>query len=145
SRELGQRRLEGDTLGILGSVYRQMHRDADAVEQLHEALAISRETGDRRLEIDTHNSLGETVLSMGQAEDAVAHHATAHHLARQPGDRLEQARALKGLALACSTHGDRERAFQYGAQALAIYTELDMPAAARVREQLGLDPAEAGG
>jgi tetratricopeptide (TPR) repeat protein len=145
SRELGQRRLEGDTLRILGSVYRQLHRDADAVEHLHEALAISRETGDRRLEIDTHNTLGETVLNLGRASDAVAHHKTAHDLADGTGDRLEQARALDGLAVAFFNRGDNERARRYGHRALAIYTELDMPAAGRVRERLGLDAAEANG
>lgn len=136
SRELNYRRLEGDTLGILGSVYRRLDRDADALEHLEQALAISRETGDRRLEIDTRNSLGETLLSMGRTEAAAVHHGAARDLAGQTGDREEHARALEGLAQVSRRQRHPDRARQELAEALALYTELELPAAERVRAAL---------
>ena len=136
SRELSERRLEGDTLGILGSVYRRLERDGEALEHLGQALAISRQTGDRRLEMDTRNTLGETLLSLDQAQLAATHFSSALDLAGETGDRNEHGRALEGLARISHEQGDLDQARRHWHDALAIYIELDVPDADRVRARL---------
>jgi hypothetical protein len=105
-------------------------------------LAIAREIGDRSLESQALNGLGETLRAIGRAPEAAARHAAALGLARETGDRHEEARSHDGLAAA---FGDPTAAREHHEQAMAIYTDLEVPEAAAspaaTRTQAGADRA----
>ncbi len=136
SREIGNRRLEAEALTTLGSVYRRLWRYPEALDHLDLALSTTREIGDRGLEAETLNTLGETLCATRRPEPARVRHQAALILAEEIGNRQEQARALDGLAGALHAAGSSARAREHWRAALAIYTELDVPEAAQVRERL---------
>jgi tetratricopeptide (TPR) repeat protein len=136
-RETGDRGGEASALGALGAAYARMKRFAEALEHLHPALAIAREISDRGVETETLNTLGETLRAVEQPGPALERHRGALALTRQTGDRYEQARALDGIGAALLALGRVAQARQNWRRALAAYERLDVPEAARVREQLG--------
>jgi Flp pilus assembly protein TadD len=95
-----------------------------------------RESGDRIGEAEALNGVGEILLSTGQPEQARAEHETALALASQIGDVYEQARAHNGLAAAIQAAGDVVLARYHRRRALDLYSELGVPEADSVRDQL---------
>jgi len=81
-------------------------------------------------------SLGEAAQLAGQTADAVAHHTAAYTIATGIGTRDQQARAHAGLGQAHQTLGDLARARQHYRQALALYSDLGVPEADRIRTRL---------
>jgi tetratricopeptide (TPR) repeat protein len=115
---------------------RRSCRTETAADHLREALAGYRELGDRAGERVALNRLGEVQLAVGQPGDALDQQAAALNLATECGSRLEQARALEGLGHAHRALGDEDGADRHWQAALALYTDLDVPEAARVRARL---------
>jgi len=136
SREYNHRRNEGFALGGLGQVHLGLGHYAAALEHHEKANAIGREVGDRLLQTEALNSLGDTLRAMGNPSAALERHHEALDLAHQTGDRPEEARALEGLAHALHGTGDRERAERHWRDALAIYTDMHLPQADRLRAHL---------
>lgn len=136
SREYNHRRNEGYALGALGQVYLGLRQYVAAVEHLELARAIGSEVGDRLLETEALNSLGDTLRCMGNLSSALERYGEALELARQTGDRPEEARALEGTAHALRDEGESAQAEQLWWQALAIYTDMHLPQADRVRATL---------
>jgi tetratricopeptide (TPR) repeat protein/transcriptional regulator with XRE-family HTH domain len=135
SRASGYRNLEARALTKLGDLRRHQGRTEAATEHLHEALAKCRELEDRDGEAVALNSLGEVQLAEGRPDDARGQHAAAIGLATDSGNRLERARAHEGLgnAYAPADSGEADRQWR---AALAIYADLGIPQAARVRARL---------
>ncbi len=67
SREIGDRRGEGDRLGNLGLAYSDLGEPRKAIEFYEQALKISREIGDRRGEGSRPGQPGECLLGSGRA------------------------------------------------------------------------------
>jgi tetratricopeptide (TPR) repeat protein len=120
-RELGDRDGEAWTVEGLGALHNALGEPELAAERYWQALEIFREIEDRDGEAYALNGLGETA-------DAV-HHSEALAVATEIGAIDQQARAHAGLGRALNSREHLE-------QALALYTDLDSPAADAVRRLL---------
>jgi tetratricopeptide (TPR) repeat protein/transcriptional regulator with XRE-family HTH domain len=136
ARAGGYRHREVIALTVLGELRLHQGRTEAAADHLREALAGYRELGDRAGEGVALNRLGEVQLAVGRPGDALDQQAAALDLATECGSRLEQARAHDGLGNAHHTLGDAGSADRHWRAALAIYADLDVPEAARVRARL---------
>jgi tetratricopeptide (TPR) repeat protein/transcriptional regulator with XRE-family HTH domain len=136
SRADGYRRHENRALTRLGDLRRHQGRTEAAAGHLRTALALCGELEDRDGEAVALNRLGEVHLADGRPGDARDQLSAALGLATENGNRLEQARARDGLGHAYHALGDAAEASRHWQEALAIYTDLDIPEAAQVRARL---------
>ena len=70
-REIGDRRGEGADLGNIGSAYRDLGENSEAMKCYEQALAIHRETGDRRGEVKTLRNLALVCAEFGMVDEAM--------------------------------------------------------------------------
>ncbi|WP_373320458.1 tetratricopeptide repeat protein [Virgisporangium aurantiacum] len=131
-RHLGNRTGEAWALDSLGALYTRLGQPGRATEHHQQALTIFRETGDRFGEAWALNGLGEAAHTAGRVADALTHHTAA----ADNGDRDERARAHTGLGHAHHTLGNHTLARHHYQHALALYTDLDLPEADRIRTLL---------
>jgi tetratricopeptide (TPR) repeat protein/DNA-binding XRE family transcriptional regulator len=136
SRAGGYRIHEALALTRTGDLRRQQGRPEEAAAHLREALAMYREFGDLAGVAETLNCIGEVQLATGRPGDARDQLTTALGLATENGDKMEQARAHEGLGHARHALGDVSGAGRHWREALALYTDLGVPQAARVRARL---------
>jgi len=127
---------EARALDSLGLVYFWQGRYQQAADHHQQALALFCEIGDRSGEARALNGVGETHHATGQLREAWIQHTAALTLASQIGDRYEQARAHDGLAHTHHATGDPDQARHHWRQALALYTDLDVPEADDVHAHL---------
>jgi len=140
SRADGYRRHENRALTRLGDLRRHQGRTEAAAGHLRTALALCGELEDHDGEAVALNRLGEVHLADGRPGDARDQLTAALGLATENGNRLEQARACDGLGHAYHALGDAAEASRHWQEALAIYTDLDIPQAAQVRARLDGEP-----
>jgi len=141
-RQIGDRAGEAYALTNLGDVYHRQGQYEQAAEHHQQAIALFRETGHQAGEVEALNSVGETHHATGQLRKAVIQHTAALTLATQISDRYELARAHNGLAHTHHTTGDLDQARHHWHEALALYTDLDVPDADDVHAHLtALDQA----
>jgi tetratricopeptide (TPR) repeat protein/transcriptional regulator with XRE-family HTH domain len=133
--EFSDKQGQADALYKLGLVDLRLGRHRQADTHLRQALEYVRELGDQTGEAEVLNSLGELSLATARPTDALARHTSALDLA-EPGDKAEAARAHEGLANAYHARNDPAHARHHWQQALARYTELDAPQAARINQRL---------
>ena len=74
TREIGDRRGEGNSLGNLGNAYADLGQVEKAIGYYEQALGIDREIGDRRGEGAVLGNLGLAYADLGQAEKAIGYH-----------------------------------------------------------------------
>jgi DNA-binding SARP family transcriptional activator/Tfp pilus assembly protein PilF len=135
-RDFGDPMGEASALTDLGRVALRQGRGEQATSQLRQALALYRDLGDQAGEGRALNGLGEALLAAGRAAEARACHADALELCTRASDRSEQANSLDGLGHCAAALGDAGQARRQWEQALALYTELGMPDAERLRARL---------
>ncbi|QXJ25131.1 tetratricopeptide repeat protein [Actinomadura graeca] len=139
-REIGDRIGEADALTNLGLPVRRQGRPRRAADHHLRALALFHEHGDRNGQARALNGLGETLHDLGHDGRARVQHELALAIALETGDRYELARAHTGLAVihlgAPASGHDRDHARHHARQALAIYTDLDVPEARDVQALL---------
>jgi len=136
ARATGNRNREVSALARLGEACLRLGRCEQAASHLRLALALAREIGEREEEADALNGLGEVLLADGQPSLACAQHAAALDLASQIGARLQQARAHHGLARGHEAVFNPGQARPHWQQALAQYTDLKVPEADQVRDEI---------
>jgi tetratricopeptide (TPR) repeat protein len=134
--EFSDRRFEAEVLIELAEVCRRLGRHTEAIEHLDRARDIAREIGEPLVEMAVFNGLGDTLRAMRQTRDGLGHHRSALAMARRMGDRYQLARALDGIAHARHETGHTALARRHWTNALAIFTELEVPEAEQVRGQL---------
>lgn len=139
--EVGYRLGTGYALSYLGVDHQRLRELPTALDHHRQALAIAAESGDRALEAATHNDMAETLLRMGRADQALEHHRTAADLATRTGDAFEQARAQAGTGDVLAVRGEREQARRAWRQALALFTDMGVPEAAKIATKLDSDPS----
>jgi tetratricopeptide (TPR) repeat protein/transcriptional regulator with XRE-family HTH domain len=135
-RQAGYRAYEAVALTRIGDLCLRQGSAGEATGHLQQALGLFREIGDASGEADALNSLGEVFLATGQPGSARTRYAAALSLAGQAGDDYEQARAHYGLGEAGRADGDADEAGRHWRAALAIYEDLGVPQADRVRARL---------
>jgi class 3 adenylate cyclase/tetratricopeptide (TPR) repeat protein len=90
--------------------YLAMHRPAEAVQALNEALGMTRSNVDRNFEAEILRLLGEAQLAQGDTATARETILQAIDLAQSQGARLIELRAATTLARATSTPGQADQA-----------------------------------
>jgi hypothetical protein len=116
----------------LGRTKTLLARPADAVRHHQEALDLFHRHGNRDGETWSLNGLGEAHQAAGNAAAAQANHAQALTVAARTGAHEQEARAHRGLARAGTPH----TASPHYDRAIAIYTELGLPAAEEIQAEL---------
>jgi DNA-binding SARP family transcriptional activator/Flp pilus assembly protein TadD len=133
-RKLGNGSGEGDSLNQIGVVHRLRGEFTEAIHHHEQALELTRDVGDHS-EMEVLNDLGETCLAAGWPDRAREHHTHALRLAVATDQRHQQAKAHNGIAYTLRDV-DPDAAREHWRQALAIYTDLGVPEADRIRAQL---------
>ena len=121
SRDIGDRRGEGNHLGNLGNAYAGLGEMPKAIEHHLQALEISREIGDRRGEGNHLGNLGSAYARLGEVLKAIEHHQQALEISREIGDRRGEAADLGNLGLAYARLGEMPKAMEHYQQALEIF------------------------
>ncbi|MEV4515792.1 tetratricopeptide repeat protein [Dactylosporangium sp. NPDC049525] len=127
-RQAGNRDGEAWTLNNLGTAATLRGAPAEAIGLHRQALAIHRATGERYGEASALNGLGDAARAAGDADAALRHHTAACAVAAATGDRHQRADAETGIGLALRADGR-----PHLQRALALYEELGVPAADRLR------------
>ncbi|MCZ7607419.1 MAG: tetratricopeptide repeat protein [Planctomycetota bacterium] len=123
-RALGDRRVEGITIGNLGTVYEDVGRHEEAEHAYRQSIAIAREVGNRRSEGAVLGNLAKLLKKQGrgaESRSALLQAVAIHH---EVGNRRFEGIALGEVALLHVADGrtdDAARAFE---QALAIHAEV---------------------
>ncbi|WP_461119220.1 AfsR/SARP family transcriptional regulator [Saccharothrix stipae] len=120
ARAAGDRRLECQSLGNLGTVYERLGRYADAADHHRWALALAEALDDPALAGRTHNNLGNAHLAVADHRQALAHYRQALDLARQTGDRAGQGRTANNAGIVHERLGQYEAAVAHHRHALDL-------------------------
>ncbi|AKB47158.1 hypothetical protein MSKOL_1381 [Methanosarcina sp. Kolksee] len=124
SREIGDRRGEGNHLGNLGNAYSDLGEPRKAIEYYEQALKISKEIGDRRNEGNWLGNLGNAYSHLGEPRKVIEYYEQALKISREIGDRRGEGNHLGNLGLAYSDLGEPRKAIEYYEQALKISREI---------------------
>lgn len=135
-RDLQDRWGEGMALNNIGEVYADMGRIDDALAHYDRALAIRNDLDDQWGKGFALHDLGAAHLDRNQPARAARYFRQALTVRRAIQDRQGEARTLDGLATALHTLGKRDAARRLWLHALAIYDDLNDPAATELRTRL---------
>jgi len=123
ARSRGNLRHEAATLGVLGVLYMQTGRDAEAEQSYVQSIARAREVGDLRLEANSQGNLSALWGSRGRLAEAEELLWKSINAIREVGDRGSEAVRLANLA-SVLTHSERfAEAEQVVADALSLARE----------------------
>lgn len=138
ARELEHRLSEGVALGNLGSVDRSEGRHESALDLHRQALRIARDSGTRGQEVGALNEIGTDLRLLGRLDDARTAHSEALAHATEQGNLMQLAKSHEGLArcLLAADERDLPAARTELTEALRIYSELEVPAAAEIADLL---------
>jgi DNA-binding SARP family transcriptional activator/Tfp pilus assembly protein PilF len=125
---------EAQVLCGLGEVDLRLAQPARAADHYRQALTIFRQITEPVGEAEALNGLGEAALAQGAPGDACAHHQAALAIAKISPE--QRARAHRGLGDLATAEGDTARARLHWQHALALYVQMGMPEAVRVRARL---------
>jgi DNA-binding SARP family transcriptional activator/tetratricopeptide (TPR) repeat protein len=131
----GDNWINSNNLTNLGNVYRRLGRHTEAAEHHLRALVAVRDTGDRGTESEILNNLGDTRCAAGQPTEALDLHRQGLDLALEVHHRHEEAHAHQGIGNALRDR-DPDATRRHWVRALAIYTDLGVPEADQMRDQL---------
>ena len=124
ARQIGDRGLEGNHLGNLGTAYADVGEVRRAIEYHEWALAIFREIGDRRGEGADLGNLGVAYKNLGEVRRAIEYYEQALEIDREIGDRRAEGNHLGNLGNAYADLGEVRRAIEYYEQALSVAREI---------------------
>lgn len=116
--EIGHTRSESIVLQSMGSMFRDAHQDARAVEYFIDA--IERHQGDPALELSARNNLGNAYRELGQYDEAMESLRRALAIAVEMDSDLLQARILNNIAHLNVEFGDFDSADRALDQAFAL-------------------------
>ena len=124
SKEIDDRRGEGNDLGNLGNAYLNMGQVEKAIEYYQKALVILKEIGDKRGEETYLGNLGTAYRNLGQVEKAIEYYEQALMISKEIGNRRNEGIWLGNLGNAYMNLGQVEKAIDYYEQALVILKEI---------------------
>lgn len=117
-QEIGHTRSESIVLQSMGSMFRDAHQDARAVQYFIDAT--ERHQGDPALELSARNNLGNAYRELGQYDDAMDSLRRALAIAVEMDSGLLQARILNNIAHLNVQFGDFDAADRSLDQAFAL-------------------------
>jgi CHAT domain-containing protein len=123
-KEIRDRLGEGQSLGNLGLVYRNLGNYPKAVEFHQQSLAIAREIQDRSGEGAALGNLGLAYYSLGNYPKAIEFQMQSLAIAREIKNRLGEGQSLGNLGLAYYSLGNYPKAIEFQMQRLAIAHEI---------------------
>ncbi|HEX6340542.1 ATP-binding protein [Umezawaea sp.] len=126
----GARTNAGITLRGIAIFEAALGRFPEAVNHLHDAMAVFEERSSPLDQLMAHNSLGEVHCQAGNPTAAAAAHHNALARAVEQGSRFERARAHRGLARAAQQSGDHDQAKTELRTAADLFTALNATAEA---------------
>ncbi|PRX47410.1 tetratricopeptide repeat protein [Nonomuraea fuscirosea] len=132
ARKIGDPPDEALALYNLGRTCKALRRLEVSLSCHRQALGIAIETSDRGLEATALIGLGETLVAAGKYEDAEKSFHAALSIAQQIDTPYEQACALQGVGDSCQATSRGAEALFRWKEALALYTRLRVPEAARL-------------
>ena len=139
ARRLGDRRLEGDALTILGNALVEVRRFEEAITAHQDAAAIFRETGDRLGKGMALTNLGLALRQVRRFDEAITAHQEDLAICRETSDRHREGRALTNLGTALQEARRFDEAITAHQDAAAIYRETgDRLGKGRALNNLGL-------
>ena len=145
TREIGNRRSEGNALGNLGNAYWALGQLQRAVEFHQQHLAVAREIGDRKGEGQSLGNLGNAYRNLGQPQRAIEFHQQDLAIAREVGNCRGEGNALGNLGVAYADLGQPQRAIEFHQQHLTIAREIgDRRGEGKALGNLGLAYADLG-
>jgi tetratricopeptide (TPR) repeat protein len=124
SKEIGDRRGEGNHLGNLGNAYLNLRQAKKAIKYYQKALVIAREIGDRQGEGARLGNLGNAYFILWQVEKAIEYYQKALVIAREIDDWRGEGNALGNLGNVYRNLGQVEKAIEYYKKALVIAREI---------------------
>ncbi len=127
SRNIGDRKGEGNGLGNLGNAYRNLGEVKKAIKYYKQALVISKEIGNRQGEGNWLGNLGSAYRNLGEVKKAIKYYKQALVISKEIGDRQGEGAELGNLGIAYSDLGQVQKAIEYYEQALAIGKEIKDP------------------
>ncbi|MFF5206082.1 BTAD domain-containing putative transcriptional regulator [Streptosporangium sp. NPDC000396] len=136
SQKMSNLRLEVQALIGLGRTYRQQGLNAMALDHQQRALTKAREIPGHHLEGEALQGLADVYRAIEENQTALEYYKTALDIAPSAGGPYQQAYTHNGLALALCALGRADEAIYHWKQALQIFTEMGVPEADIVVEQL---------
>jgi tetratricopeptide (TPR) repeat protein len=136
SRDLGNRKWEGNALCNLGLLHQLQGNLGEARSTLQRALLVAREMGHARLEAIVLCNLGIVDDATGSPDDALGHFEAALVVARELGDRRSEGQFLGYIGSLHARQGrfnDAHAALEAGAALLRQASRSVQPRRAAVR------------
>jgi tetratricopeptide (TPR) repeat protein len=124
ARRREDRVAEGNHLGNLGIVYRQLGETRRAIEYHERAVDIHRELGDRRGEGNALGNLGSAYFRVPEIRRAIEYYELQLVVTREIGDRRGEGNGLSGLGITYADLGETRRAIEHYEQALVVNHEM---------------------
>jgi predicted ATPase/Tfp pilus assembly protein PilF len=124
SRHLSDRRMEGRTLGQLGTLHLDQGQIEQARQELEAALAIHRAERDRRAEGAVLGNLGNLYFDQGLLSEARQQYEAALVVNREIGNRRVEGSVLGNLGLLHFEQGRLKEARSHYEDALIIHREV---------------------
>jgi DNA-binding SARP family transcriptional activator/tetratricopeptide (TPR) repeat protein len=136
ARDVGSAVGELQSLNGLASVYRSQGAAERALRAHREVLDLAREIGDRNYQFEGLLGVGSSICAAGNPTEALPCLREALQLAEDLDQQYDQAAAHDALGEALHRLGDEADARRHWLRAQAIFTELEVPDAERVRHNL---------
>jgi tetratricopeptide (TPR) repeat protein len=127
SRNIRNRRTEGNALGNLGIVYAELGEPRKAIEHYKQVLTIHRELGDRRGEGATLGNLGNAYQALGKTRTAIEYHKQDLEVERKISNRRGEGNALSNLGTCYNALGETKEAIEHLEQSRAVFRDIGDP------------------
>jgi len=139
TNQRGDQHAQGNHLGNLGIVYKNLGQYETAIEHHQQALAIVREIGAKHAEGSILGNLGIVYEKLGQYETAIDYYLQDLAIREQIGDIKGKGNALGNLGNAYASLEQYETAIDYYQQRLAIAEQIgDLRGKGNVLGNLGI-------
>jgi tetratricopeptide (TPR) repeat protein len=123
-RKLRDRKGEGQALGGLGNVYRNLRERSRAIEHYERSLEIAQEVGDRQGEGRALGGLGNVYRNLRDGGRAIEHYQRSLKIAQELGDRRGEGRTIGNLGAAYLSLREPRFAIEQYERSLALVREL---------------------
>jgi tetratricopeptide (TPR) repeat protein len=124
ARRLGNRQVEGNALGNLGTAWRELSETRKAIDCYEQRLVKAREIGDRRGEGAVLNNLGLAWADLGETHKAIDYLEQCLLIYRKIGDRRGEGVVLGNLGITRKNLGEVHKAIDYYEQRLVMAREI---------------------